>query len=353
MIAGGAPVDLRSDTVTRPTPAMRRAMADAPVGDAVYGEDPTVARLEAMAAERLGTEGALFVASGTMANQLAIATGARPGDEICLHEGAHPLHHEAGGAAANAGVQLMGIGGADGRMDEEALRATIRPDKPSYARTTMLLLENTHNGAGGRPLPAAHVAHLARIGREAAPGLLVHVDGARLFNAAIALGVSAASLVEAADSACFCLSKGLGAPVGSLLCASRDRLASARRVRERLGGAWRQAGILAAAGIHALEHHVTRLADDHARAARLADAITALGGWRAAHPVETNLIYLDAFDDRRLGGAALAEALRDEGVLANATGPRQIRLVTHLGVTDRGIQRAIAAFTALARRRPA
>ena len=218
-------VDLRSDTVTRPTPAMRRAMAEAAVGDEVYGGDPTVNALEARAAELLGTEAAVFVASGTMANQIAISIWTRPGDEVLVHEDAHPAHHEAGGAAANSGVSLVPLPGPRGRIAPEAVAAAVRPDAVYHAHTALLMVENTHNLCGGAVISASHLSDLAGVAR--AHGLAVHLDGARLFNAAAASGTSARDFAATADTISFCLSKGLGAPVGSMLCGSEEAIARA------------------------------------------------------------------------------------------------------------------------------
>ena len=339
-------VDLRSDTVTRPTPAMRRAMAEAWVGDDVYGDDPTVNALEALAAERLGKEAALFVASGTMANQIAIGLWTRTGDEVVLHADAHPAHHEAGGPAGNWGVNLVGVAGEGGRMPTEGVRAAIRSDEWYLARTGLLMLENTHNVAGGRILPLDACAELAACARE--HGLRVHLDGARLFNASVASGIRAAEYAAHANTVSFCLSKGLGAPVGSLLCGPADAILRARRLRSRLGGAWRQAGVLAAAGIFALEQNVERLAEDHRRAKALAKGATALGRWTVCHPVETNIVYLDTADDVAPGGPALGRALEEAGVLVNHTGPSQIRFVTHLGITDACVETTLGVLAALA-----
>ena len=339
-------VDLRSDTVTRPTPAMRRAMAEAAVGDEVYGGDPTVNALEARAAELLGTEAAVFVASGTMANQIAISIWTRPGDEVLVHEDAHPAHHEAGGAAANSGVSLVPLPGPRGRIAPEAVAAAVRPDAVYHAHTALLMVENTHNLCGGAVISASHLSDLTGVAR--AHGLAVHLDGARLFNAAAASGTSARDFAATADTISFCLSKGLGAPVGSMLCGSGEAIARARRVKSRLGGAWRQAGIIAAAGLHALAHHVERLTEDHRRARALAEAASATGAWAPPHEVETNIVYLDRTQDGVPAGPDLAAALADRGVLVNPTGPEQIRLVTHLDVGDAGVEQAVEAFEKIA-----
>ncbi len=331
-------VDLRSDTVTRPTADMRAAMAAAPVGDDVFEEDPTVNRLEAMAADRVGQEAALFVPSGTMANLLAIKLHTRLGDEILMHEDAHPLNYEAGGAAAFAGVQIRALGGARGQMSPDAVTAAIRPDDVHNAPPALLSVEDTANRGGGAVHPLDVLDGLTAAAH--ARGLACHLDGARAFNAEIASGIPLARRTAGFDTVSFCFSKGLGAPVGSVLCGPRDQLRIARRYRKLLGGGMRQAGVLAAAAIHALEHHVDRLAEDHARARALAAGLTA-DGWSVAVP-ETNMVYVDA-----PGAPALVDALAGLGVRCFATGPARIRLVLHLDVDDAGVQEAVAGFRRL------
>lgn len=342
------PIDLRSDTVTRPTPEMRRAMAEAEVGDDMFGEDPTVNRLEALCAERLGKQAALFVASGTMANQLAVMVQTRPGDEVLLHEASHLLHHETGGLAANCGVQARLLAGERGRIHPEELPAMVRGEHVNEPRTRLLCLENTHNAAGGAVYPPELLRAAYRAAREL--GLGVHLDGARLWNASVACGVPPAELAREADTVCFCFSKGLGAPVGSILLSTSEMIEQARRARKRLGGAMRQAGILAAAALHALQHHLERLAEDHANARRLAEGLDELPGL-ALHPadVETNIVMMDLTQQAPPTGVLL-ERLRAEGVLLFAFGPRRLRAVTHLDVSQQQIEAAISAFRrALAR----
>lgn len=333
-------VDLRSDTVTRPSDAMRAAMAGAEVGDDVYGEDPTVQRLEAVAAERLGKPAALFVPSGTMANQIAVRAQTEPGDALVAGRDAHVHLYEGGGVAALSGVQPVLVG-RDGLFDAADLRAAIAPRDPHFARTRIVCVENTHNRSGGRvfPMPAQHeIAQLAR-----RRGLALHLDGARLFNASVATGTPARELAADYDTVAFCLSKGLGAPVGSLLCGSHEMIERAHRFRKMFGGGMRQAGIVAAAGLYALEHNIDRLAEDHDRARRLATGIDLIDGVDVPATPETNMVLCRVAD-----APQFVDALRGMGVLAGAVGPRALRLVTHLDVDDAGVESAIEAFGAAA-----
>lgn len=326
-------VDLRSDTVTRPTDAMRRAMAQAEVGDDVMGDDPTVNRLEALAAERSGKEAALFVPSGTMGNQIALRIHTRPGDEVLAHVDSHPFNWEAGGAAVIAGVQIRPLPGDRGLLDPATVTAAIRPEDPHVAPATLLTVEDTANRGGGTVHPLELLDALAAAAR--AGGLATHMDGARAFNAVVASGVPLARRAQAYDTVTFCLSKGLGCPVGSLLCGPRDLIHTARRVRKMLGGGMRQAGILAAAGLHAMEHHIDRLADDHARAKALAAGLRD-HGYEVPEP-ETNLVFVHGVAD----AAALAKAARAQGVWFGAVGPNSLRLALHLDVDDAGVARAV------------
>ncbi len=337
-------VDLRSDTVTKPTPAMRRALADAEVGDDVYGEDPTVARLEERAAELIGHEAALFVPTGTMGNQIAVNIHTRPGTDVLLEAGSHVYLYELGAMAAWSGAVPRPIEGRNGMLDRELLAAAVPPDVYYLAPATLVVLENSHNHAGGRVMnPELHDELVAE---ARGLGLHVHLDGARIFNSATALGVDADELAKGVDSVMFCLSKGLGAPVGSMLCGSRDLIRQARVVRKRMGGGMRQAGVLAAAGLYALDHHIDRLADDHARAGRLAEAV-------ADNPlfeldpstVETNIVI--AALRRPQCGARILEDLKSRGVLAGAMGEGRIRFVTHLDIDDAALDRAVAALSEL------
>ena len=337
-------VDLRSDTVTRPGAAMCNAMITAPLGDACYGEDPTVNRLERVIAERLGKEAALFVPTGTMGNQLGLAAHTRPGDGVLCHDRAHVARWEGAGGAANSGVQLMTVAAADGLPTVADLEAVLPPRNVKAPRMTLLALENTHNAAGG-------VAHGPQaLGERTAwarsHGLACHLDGARLFNAAIARGVDVVALAATFDTVNVCFSKGLGAPVGSALAGGRDAIALADRVRHRLGGGWRQAGVLAAAALYALEHNVARLADDHARARLIAEALERGGVARPLHAVETNLVVFGV--DPAWGTAQhLVEKLAARGILVAATGPDSGRLVTHLDVDDADVAAVCEAVSGL------
>lgn len=334
-MATAPPIDLRSDTVTRPTPAMREAMARAEVGDDVYGEDPTVRRLEERVAALLGHEAGLFAASGTMANQCAMGALARHGDEVIGEARSHLLEHEGGAVAALWGAQPRALHGERGVLLAADVEAALRPDDPHYPRSRVVAIENTHNAAGGAVWPVERVRDLARL--AAARGLALYLDGARLLNAAVAAGQPARAWAEAATMASLCLSKGLGAPAGSVVCGPAALVHEARRVRKRLGGGMRQAGILAAAGLHALDHHVARLADDHARARRLGEALAALPGWTLPYGVETNLVFVRP----PRPAAEVVARLRGDGVLAGAAGPDLVRFATHLDVDDAALEEAL------------
>lgn len=331
-------VDLRSDTVTRPTKGMLQAMFEAEVGDDVFQADPTVNALEARAAELSGMEAALFTPSGTMANQIAIRCWTQPGDEVLMESGAHPYNYEAGAAAAISGVQIRTIPGERGLMEPEEVFSCVRVDDPHFAPATLVCIENTSNRGGGTPYPQSTLDTIAEGGR--ARGLKVHLDGARVFNAAVATESSLARIVQEFDSVAFCLSKGLGAPVGSLLCGPTDFIHRARRMRKMLGGGMRQAGYLAAAGLYALEHNIDRLAEDHRRARRLAEGLRGLG--LKAPPPATNMVYFDMPD-----APQAAESVGEQGIQLLAVGPHTIRAVTHLDVDDSGVEAAIAAFASL------
>jgi threonine aldolase len=335
-------VDLRSDTVTRPTDEMRAAMAAAEVGDDAYGEDPTVNRLQSLAAGLLGKEAALYVPSGTMANQLAIRVLARPGTEVVVPERAHVYRYEAAAAPLNSGVQLHPLADPAGVVTAAQVALVLAGSDHHLVPVSLVWVENTHMTAHGRPLTGAEVDELVAPAR--ARGLPVHCDGARIWNAAIALGVSPATLVAGCDTVMFCLSKGLGAPVGSLLCGGTAVIAEARAQRQRFGGGMRQAGIIAAAGIVALETMVERLADDHARARRLADAIASRFP-DALDPVDvrTNIVCcpIAALPEDTL------ERLAAAGVLAGTLDPSTYRFVVHKDVDDDGIDRACRAVVAL------
>ncbi|GMV85276.1 MAG: threonine aldolase [Dehalococcoidia bacterium] len=335
-------IDLRSDTVSRPSPAMRQAMAEAEVGDDVFGDDPTVIALEGRAAQLLGKEAALFVPSGTMANLLAVMTHTRPGDEILLGDQSHIFQYELGGAARIANVLTRPLPNAgDGSLEIEAVAASIRVEDLHSPGTTLLCLENTHNRCGGAALPAATIDALAAAARER--GVAVHLDGARIFNAAAALGIPAVRIARDCDSVSFCLSKGLGCPVGSLLCGPREFIDRARRNRKLLGGGMRQVGILAAAGLYALEHHIDRLTADHANARALARGLRDLAPFRPNEP-QTNIVLVDVLEGR-LGD--WLSAFEQQGVLAVPFGPRRIRLVTHIDITRDDIDEALRRIGSL------
>ena len=332
-------VDLRSDTVTKPSLGMRKAMAEAEVGDDVYHEDPSVNRLEEMVAALYGKEAALYVASGTMANQLAIRAQTHHGDEVIMERTSHPFNSEAGALAALAGVQVNLIDGKRGLMEFEQIKAVVRTPNVHHAPTALICLENTHNRGGGSIWPLDTIRTI----REFAHSVEVpmHLDGARLMNACVATGLTPKDYAQYFDSCTLCLSKGLGAPVGSLVIGSKDFIARARRFRKQFGGGMRQAGILAAAGIYALEHNVERLAEDHLNAKRLAKGIAEIDGLDIDEKaVETNILF---FHVRKPGLTVpmLLDRMKAEGVLMGGTGPNTIRAVSHLDVSKDGIDRAI------------
>lgn len=333
-----AVIDLRSDTVTQPTPGMRDAMQAAPLGDDVYGEDPTVNRLEATLAERLGFEAALFVPTGTMSNLLGLMAHCERGDEYIVGQQAHTYKYEGGGAAVLGSIQPQPIDGeADGSLDLAKVEAAIKQDDFHFARTRLLALENTMQG---KVLPLAYLAAARELTRRR--GLALHLDGARLYNAAVKLGVDAREITQHFDSVSVCLSKGLGAPVGSVLCGSAALIAKARRLRKMVGGGMRQAGLLAAAGLYALDHQVQRLADDHANATRLGAGLAELG--YSVEPVQSNMVYVDLGSQ----APALKAFMAERGIVLSAA-PR-LRMVTHLDVDAAGIERVIEAFAEFRRR---
>ncbi|MGC8781720.1 MAG: low-specificity L-threonine aldolase [Anaerolineae bacterium] len=340
-------IDLRSDTITKPTPAMRRAMAEAEVGDDVFGEDPTVRRLEELAAERMGKEAGLFVASGTMGNLVSLLAQCGRGDEVILGDQAHTYMYEQGGIAALGGIHPRVLKNRpDGTLDPAEIVAAIRdPNNPHFPRTKLIALENTHNRCGGAPLTVEYMRAVGALARE--HGLLLHVDGARIFNAAVALGMEARALVADADSVTFCLSKGLAAPVGSVVCGSRAFIAEARRARKVVGGGMRQAGVIAAAGIVALEQMVERLAEDHANAAALAAGLADLPGIQVEEvAVRTNIVYFNVVRPD-LTAAQLVARLGERGVRVLPVGPQRIRAVTNYHVTTEDIRAALATFRAV------
>ncbi|MBN1660444.1 MAG: low-specificity L-threonine aldolase [Anaerolineae bacterium] len=335
-------IDLRSDTVTLPTPAMRQAMYEAELGDDVYGEDPTVNRLEALAAERLGKEAAMFVPSGTMANLTALLAHCARGDEAIMGHVAHTFLFEAGSSSAVGGIHPHTVPNQpDGTLALEEIEAAIRPDNEHHPPTRLICLENTHNRCGGAVLTPAYMHSVRELADR--HGLAIHLDGARIFNAAVALGLPAAALARDADSVSFCLSKGLAAPVGSLVCGTAGLVRRARRQRKMLGGGMRQAGVLAAAGIVALEQMVDRLADDHAHARRLAEGLAALPGVLLDPArVQTNLVIFELAPGAPEPHEFVA-ALAARGVKLGAIGGRRFRAVTHYGLETSDIDRAVAA----------
>lgn len=336
-------IDLRSDTVTKPTDDMRKAMARAEVGDDVYGEDPTVNRLQDMAAAMLGKRCALFVPSGTMANQLAIRSHTQPGQEIIVESKSHVVRYEQGAAGALAGVQLHWVTGERGIMTAEQVEAAIRPNDPHSITTALICIENTHNAGGGTIYPLSTIEKIRALAVK--HGIPMHLDGARLFNAVAATTLPPTVYAQHFETVSLCLSKGLGAPVGSLLISNDQRLMDrARRFRRMYGGAMRQAGILAAAGIYALERHIARLKTDHDHAKKLARLLQQIPAIQIApQHVETNIIIFDIVDEHR-SPAELVAALKEQGVLINAVGGRSYRAVTHLHITDKQIDEAAAVF---------
>jgi len=342
-VAEHARVDLRSDTVTRPTTAMREAMAAAEVGDDVYGEDPSVNALEAEVAALFGHEAALFTPTGSMANQIALQLLVPAASELLCDADAHVVTYEIGAAAAYGGISTRTWPACGGDLDVEAVAAMIRPAGYWAVPTLAIAVEQTHNRAGGAVLALSTLERLRAVADEA--GVALHCDGARIWHAHVADDVALGGYGKLFDTVSVCLSKGLGAPVGSLVIGSAERIDRARWIRKRMGGGMRQAGILAAAGSYALRHHIARLADDHARARRLADALAPLGVVDAAR-VRTNIVPLD-LTKAAVDAPALGAAARGHGVLVSVLGPRTARLVTHLDVDDAGVDRAIDVLTAI------
>jgi threonine aldolase len=338
-------IDLRSDTVSHPTPEIREAMAKAEVGDDVYGEDPSINRLEEVAALRMGKQAGLFVPSGTMGNLAAILTHCGRGDEMILGELSHIFLNEAGGASALGGVHPRTLPTQnDGTLHLDAIEEAIRGDDPHFPRTRLICLENTHNRCGGAPISLDYTQEVGEIARR--HGLRLHMDGARIFNAAAALSVDAAKLVEVADSVTFCLSKGLCAPVGSVLCGETSFIAEARRVRKLLGGGMRQAGVIAAAGLVALNSMLDRLVDDHVRARALAEGLRGLKGLKLEDdPPPTNMVYLNLAPEAAMSGDSLAEALAERKIKIHVVGGNRIRLVTHYWIDDKAVEKTVDAFT--------
>jgi len=333
-------VDLRSDTVTLPTPAMREAMYRAEVGDDVYGEDPTVNRLEAMAAERMGKEAALFVVSGTMGNLVSLLTHCGRGDEVIMGDKAHSFLYEAQGASVLGGIAVRTVPNLpNGMLDPADVEAAIREDNVHFPRTRLICLENTHNRCGGAVLTPAQMATIREIARR--HGLAVHLDGARIFNAAVALGIEAKEIAAQADSVQFCFSKGLSAPVGSAICGSAEFIKAARRNRKIVGGGMRQAGVIAAAAIVALEQMVERLAEDHENARILAEGLAEIPGFEVdLSTVQTNIIIF-GLTDTRVSAKDVVRALAAEGVKIGVIDARHFRAVTHYGITREDIDVAL------------
>jgi threonine aldolase len=327
-------IDLRSDTVTRPTQEMRRAMFEAPLGDDVFGEDPTVNRLEEYVADLLGKEAAVYAPSGTMCNQIGVLVNTNRGDEVLVHEGAHVFNYEAGAPALLSGAQARPLPGEGGVISPDTLRAAVRPENVHFPRPKLLCLENTHNTAGGKVFPLEGFAEVAAAAREL--GLKVHLDGARLFNAQAATGISAHEWGEHADTVAVCSSKGLGAPVGSLLAGDGETIREARRARKAFGGGMRQAGVIAACSLYAFEHHMDRLPEDHERAKKLAAGLGEAG--YNVDPPETNIMIVEVEE-----ADLFLHALAREGVLATPRTTGSVRFCTHLDVGDEEIEAAVEA----------
>ena len=334
--------DLRSDTVTKPSPAMREAMACAEVGDDVFGEDPTVNRLQARTAEMLGKEAGLFVASGTMGNQVSIKALTQPGDEVIVERDSHTYNYEAGAPAFLSGVQLLPLHGRYGVFTADEAEKAVRPENLHHPRTRLIVVENTHNRAGGTIWPVEEIRRLHALADR--HGLLMHLDGARLWNASVATGIAMKEYVRYFDTVTVCFSKGLGAPVGSVVAGSRDFIARARKCRKVFGGGMRQAGILAAAAEYAMDHHVERLREDHEKAKRLAGAVASLPGLSVdMEAVQTNMVFVDLDPSACSGDQAVGD-LMSEGVLVLAAGPHRLRCVLHLDVDPDAVETAIRAF---------
>jgi len=337
-------IDLRSDTVTKPTLEMREAMANAVVGDDVFGDDPTVNELQEMAASMLGKEAALFVASGTMGNLLALLVHCQRGDEVIVGEKSHIYLNEAGGMSALGGIHPCPVKNQpDGTLALEDILASIRTEDVHHPITRLICLENTQNICGGVPLTPEYTRQVGELAKK--HGLAFHVDGARIFNAAVAQNVSVRELVDPADSVMFCLSKGLASPVGSMLVGSKKFIARARHLRKMVGGGMRQVGVLAAAGIISLEKMIERLDDDHARARELADGLKQVEGLVVdTGSPSTNMVYMNLSNDVRLNAAQIVREMEKRGVLVDAEGARRFRLVTHCWIDGAGVQKAVNAF---------
>ncbi len=334
-------VDLRSDTVTRPTPAMRQAMANAEVGDDVLGDDPTVIALQDKIAALLGKEAACFVPTGTMANQTAIRAHTEPGDGVIAHKDSHIIHYETGGPAALSGVMIAMADGPRGLYDADVVEALSYPNQHHFPRTRLLLIENTHNRGGGAVWPLPQIQRVVAKARTL--GLRTHLDGARIWNACAATGIAPAEYARSFDTISCCFSKGLGAPAGSAVAGDKATIARVHRFRKMFGGTMRQSGVLAAAAIHALDHHRDRLPHDHAAARRLADGLAAIRGVTIALPVETNMVFIDLAEPLP-PAAAVCALVKERGVLCLPTAPRRLRMVTHLDVSPAQIDQAVSVF---------
>ena len=338
----GRLIDMRSDTVTRPTPAMREAMLRAEVGDDVMAEDPTINALQERVAALFGKEAALFVSSGTQANQISIKAYTQPGDEVIADAICHPVRSELGASALISGVQVAMIPTVRGVYTREAAAKLIRADHWMQPKTSLLWVENTHNAGGGTVFPLDALDGLRALSNER--GIPLHIDGARIFNAVVASGIAPAEWGRRCDSLSFCLSKGLGCPVGSMLMGTREFIRRARRLRQIYGGGWRQAGILAAAGLHALDHHVERMAEDHANAKWFAERVSALQGVELVYAdTQTNLVFLDVAPSG-LAAETVSQRLRERGVALAMRGGTTFRAVTHLDVTRADVERAATAL---------
>ncbi|MBN2105545.1 low-specificity L-threonine aldolase [bacterium] len=335
-------IDLRSDTVTRPTPSMREAMEKADVGDDVFGEDPTINQLQEKVAAITGKEDGLFVASGTMANQVSIKTHTQPGDEIILETGSHIFHYESGAPAFLSGVQLQTINGKHGVITSKQIEAVIRPQSMHCAQTRLIWLENTHNRAGGTVFPLEEIRKIRVLSDSHA--LFMHLDGARLWNAHIATGIPLSEYARYFDSVSVCFSKGLGAPVGSMILGSAEFIHRARRIRKIFGGGMRQAGIIAAGALYAVEHHISRMKEDHDNARFLAEILSALPGVHVdLTSVQTNIVYFDVSQTGK-NGDTIQELLQKNGVQVISVGPTRLRAVTHLDISRQQIEQAAIVF---------
>jgi threonine aldolase len=340
-------IDLRSDTVTQPTPAMREAMAKAEVGDDVFGEDPTINQLQEMAADRMEKQAGLFIPSGTMGNLVAVLTHCQRGNEVVMGDKGHTFLFEGGGVSALGGVVIHTLPNqSDGTLEMKALESAIRPDDVHQPNTRLVILENTHNRCGGVILSQGYTEKVGTFVHDR--NILLHLDGARIFNASVALGIPVNKLAQPADSVTFCLSKALCAPVGSVLCGSREFIQKARRIRKMLGGGMRQAGILAAAGIVALEQMIDRLVDDHQRARKLAEGLAQIQGLKLSFGLpQTNMVFVELTDTIQKSSIQILRELEKENIFIGNVGPRNFRLVTHYWVDDQAIEKTLKTLSKL------